>query len=50
MTSTSGQLFQRIRLYDEEEHSTQNNIMVDEISNKIVVLDFDWAGVHHTDV
>ena len=30
MTSASGQLVQRIRLYDEEEHPTQNNIMVDE--------------------
>lgn len=30
ITSTSGQLIQRIRLYDEEEHPTQNNIMVDE--------------------
>ncbi|CAF3665681.1 unnamed protein product [Rotaria sp. Silwood1] len=30
MTSATGQLIQRIRLYDEEEHPTQNNIMVDE--------------------
>ncbi len=30
MTSASGQLVQRIRLYDEEEHPTQNNIMIDE--------------------
>ncbi|CAF0981859.1 unnamed protein product [Adineta ricciae] len=30
ITSASGQLIQRIRLYDEEEHPTQNNIMVDE--------------------
>ena len=30
ITSASGQLVQRIRLYDEEEHPTQNNIMVDE--------------------
>ena len=30
ITSSSGQLIQRIRLQDEEEHPTQNNIMVDE--------------------
>jgi hypothetical protein len=30
ITSASGQLVQRIRLHDEEEHPTQNNIMVDE--------------------
>lgn len=30
MTSSTGQLVQRIRLYDEEEHPTQNNIMIDE--------------------
>ncbi|CAF4188787.1 unnamed protein product, partial [Adineta steineri] len=30
ITSTSGQLIQRIRLHDEEEHPTQNNIMIDE--------------------
>ncbi len=30
MTSASGQLVQRIRLYDEEDHPTQNNIMIDE--------------------
>ncbi len=30
MTSASRQLVQRIRLYDEEEHPTQNNIMIDE--------------------
>ena len=30
MTSASGQLIQRIRLYDEEENPTQNNIMVDD--------------------
>lgn len=30
MTSASAQLVQRIRLYDEEEHPTQNNIMIDE--------------------
>jgi len=30
MTSATGQLVQRIRLYDEEEHPTQNNIMIDE--------------------
>ncbi len=30
ITSASGQLVQRIRLYDEEEHPTQNNIMIDE--------------------
>ena len=29
-SSASGQLVQRIRLQDEEEHPTQNNIMVDE--------------------
>jgi SEL1 protein len=30
MTSASGQLVQRIRLHDEDENPTQNNIMVDE--------------------
>lgn len=30
MSSSSGQLVQRIRLYDEEEHPTQNNIMIDD--------------------
>ena len=30
MTSSTGQLIQRIRLYDEEENPTQNNIMVDD--------------------
>ena len=30
MTSTSGQLVQRIRLHDEEESPAQNNIMVDD--------------------
>lgn len=30
MTSASAQLVQRIRLFDEEEHPTQNNIMIDE--------------------
>lgn len=30
MTSATGQLVQRIRLYDEDEHPTQNNIMIDE--------------------
>ncbi len=29
ITTASGQLVQRIRLYDEEEHPTQNNIMTD---------------------
>jgi len=30
ITSASGQLVQRIRLYDEEEHPVQNNIMIDD--------------------
>ncbi|CAF4285342.1 unnamed protein product, partial [Didymodactylos carnosus] len=30
ITSSSGQLIQRIRLYDEEENPSQNNIMVDD--------------------
>ena len=30
LTSVSAQLVQRIRLQDEEEHPTQNNIMIDE--------------------
>ncbi len=30
ITSASGQLVQRIRLYDEEEHPVQNNIMTDD--------------------
>ena len=30
ITSTSGQLVQRIRLHDEEENPVQNNIMVDD--------------------
>ncbi|CAF1142570.1 unnamed protein product, partial [Didymodactylos carnosus] len=30
ITSSTGQLIQRIRLYDEEEHPSQNNIMVDD--------------------
>jgi len=29
ITTASGQLVQRIRLYDEEEHPMQNNIMID---------------------
>jgi hypothetical protein len=29
ITTASGQLVQRIRLYDEEEHPIQNNIMTD---------------------
>jgi SEL1 protein len=29
ITTASGQFVQRVRLYDEEEHPTQNNIMVD---------------------